>query len=96
MVIQIFTCEVKEGMMEKAIEIIKELVSKVREAEPGCIQYVAHTVKGRKNENTIIFYENYEDYKALRAHLKNVRTMLAKLLPLCEPGLDTKTCFEII
>ena len=96
MVIQIFTVEVKEGMMEKAIEIIKELVPKVRESEPGCIQYVAHTVKGRKNENTIIFYENYEDYEALQAHLKNVRTMLAKLLTLCEPGLDTKTCFEII
>jgi len=96
MVIQIATFKVKEGMMEQAIKALKEIVPKVRESEPGCLQYVAHTVKGRKNKNTIIFYENYKDDEAVSTHNKNVGTTLAKLLPLCEPGLDLKTCFEII
>ena len=96
MVIQIATFEVKEGMMEKAIEALKEIVPKVRESEPGCIQYVAHTVKGRKNKNTIIFYENYKDDEAVKTHNNNVGTTLAKLLPLFVPGVDLKTCFEII
>ena len=96
MVIQIATFKVKEGMMEKAIEALKEIVPKVRESEPGCLQYVALTVKGRKNKDTIMFYENYKDDEAVATHNKNVGTTLAKLLPLCEPGLDLKTCFEII
>ena len=96
MVIQIATFKVKEGMMEEAIEALKEIVPKVRESEPGCLQYVALTVKGRKNKNTIIFYENYKDDEAVTTHNKNAGTTLAKLLPLCEPGLDLKTCFEII
>jgi len=96
MVIQIATFIVKEGMMEEAIEALKEIVPKVRESEPGCLQYVALTVKGRKNKNTIIFYENYKDDEAVKTHNNNVGTTLAKLLPLCEPGLDLKTCFEII
>jgi len=96
MVIQIATFKVKEGMMEEAIEACKEIVPKVRESEPGCLQYVALTVKGRKNKDTIMFYENYKDDEAVATHNKNVGTTLAKLLPLCEPGLDLKTCFEII
>jgi len=96
MVIQIATFKVKEGMMEEAIEALKEIVPKVRESEPGCLQYVALTVKGRKNKDTIMFYENYKDDEAVNTHNKNVGTTLAKLLPLCEPGLDLKTCFEII
>jgi quinol monooxygenase YgiN len=96
MVIQIATFIVKEGMMEEAIEALKEIVPKVRESEPGCLQYVALTVKGRKNKNTIIFYENYKDDEAVKIHNNNVGTTLAKLLPLFVPGVDLKTCFEII
>ncbi len=96
MVIQIATFKVKEGMMEEAIKALKEIVPKVRESEPGCLQYVALTVKGRKNKNTIIFYENYKDDEAVKTHNNNVGTTLAKLLPLCVPGVDLKTCFEII
>lgn len=96
MVIQIATFKVKEGMMEEAIEALKEIVPKVRESEPGCLQYVALTVKGRKNKNTIIFYENYKDDEAVKTHNNNVGTTLAKLLPLCVPGVDLKTCFEVI
>jgi len=97
MVIQIATFKVKEGMMEQAIEVCKEVVLKVRESEPGCLQYVALTVKGIKNKNTIIFYEDYKDDDALQEHVKHIGPTLAKkLLPLCEPESDFKTCFEII
>ncbi|MFX1442362.1 MAG: putative quinol monooxygenase [Promethearchaeota archaeon] len=95
-VIQIATFKVKEGMLEEAIEALKEIVPKVRETDPGCLYYAAHTVKGRKNKNTIIFFEKYKDEEAVKEHNNNVGTTLAKLLPLCEPGVDLKTCFEII
>ena len=95
-VIQIATFIVKEGKMEEAIEALKEIVPKVRETDTGCLYYAAHTVKGRKNKNIIIFYEKYKDEEAVKEHNNNVGTTLAKLIPLCEPGVDLKTCYEII
>lgn len=92
----IATLKVREGKMEEAIEVLKEIVPKVKEAEPGCLVYIPHTVKGRKNKNTIIFYEKYKDDEALNIHTANVGKSLAKLLPLLEPGMDLKTCSEII
>ena len=82
--------------MEEAIEALKEAVPKVKESESGCLEYIPHTVKGSKEKNTIIFYEKYADDKALKEHMANLGKSLAKLLPLLEPGMDLKTCFEII
>jgi quinol monooxygenase YgiN len=92
----IATLKVREGKMEEAIEVLKEVVPKVKEAEPGCLVYIPHTVKGRKDKNTIIFYEKYKDDEAFKIHSANVGKSLAKLLPLLEPGMDLKTCFEIL
>jgi len=82
--------------MDEAIEILKEVVPKIKEAEPGCLEYIPHTLKGRKEKNTIIFYEKYKDNDALKTHTANLGKSLGKLLPLLEPGLDVKTCFEIL
>jgi quinol monooxygenase YgiN len=88
--------KVKEGKMEEVIEVLKEIVPKIKESEPGTLEYIPHTVKGRKDKNTIIFYEKYKDGEALNIHLANLSTSLAELLPLLEPGMDSKTCFEIL
>ncbi len=96
MVSIIAAVKVKEGKIEEAIEVLKEIVPNIKQAESGTLEYIPHTVKGRKEKNTIIFYEKYKDGEALKIHSANLTTSLAKLLPLLEPGMDIKTCFEII
>ena len=96
MVTVIASVKVKEGKMEEAIEVLKEIVPKVKETEPDTLEYVAHTVKGVKEKRTIIFYEKYADGNALRLHMANLGKNMEKFTPLLEPGLDMKTCFEIV
>lgn len=96
MVTLIATLKVKEGKMEEAITLLKEIVPKVKETEPGCQAYIPHTLKGKKNANTIIFYEKYADKNALQTHSNNLPKNFEKLFPLLEPGMDIKTCSEII
>lgn len=95
MITLIATSKVKAGKMEEAVKVLKEIVPKVKKAEPGCLVYVPHRVRGE--DNTIIFYEKYRDEEALKVHSSNAPKSLEKLLPLLEPGsLDLKTCYEII
>ena len=82
--------------MEEAIEALKEIVPKIKASEPGLLEYMPHTVKGRKDKNTIIFYEKYKDDEALKTHMANLAKNMAKVMPLLEPGMDIKTCFEIL
>lgn len=82
--------------MDEAIELLKEIVPKVRESESGCIAYIPHTIKGAKNKNTIIFYEKYEDKTALNVHSANLPKNFEKLFPLIDGKMDIKTCTEII
>jgi quinol monooxygenase YgiN len=92
----IASVQVKEGKMEEAKEVLKELVPKIKQSEQGTLEYIPHTVKGRKEKNTIVFYEKYKDSEALRVHSGNLAKSLAPLMPLLEPGMDMKTCFEIV
>jgi quinol monooxygenase YgiN len=94
MITLIATVTVKEGKMDEAVRVLKEIVPKIKEVEPGCLAYIPHTVRGE--DNTIIFYEKYRDNEALKVHSGNVRKSLEKLLPLLEPGMDVKTCYEIL
>lgn len=82
--------------MEEAKEALKEIVPKIKASEPGLLEYMPHTVKGRKDKNTIIFYEKYKDDRALKTHMANLAKNMAKVMPLLEPGMDIKTCFEIL
>jgi quinol monooxygenase YgiN len=94
MITIIATLKVKEGKMNEAVEVLKEVVPKVRNTEPGCLAYIPHTVRGE--ENTIIFYEKYQDKEALKLHSGNLPKTMEKLLPLIEPGSEIKTCYEIV
>ena len=93
MITLIATVRVKEGKMEEAASVLKEIVPAVRAAEPGCLEYRPHTVKG--DERAILFYEKYTDKEALKLHMAGMPQSLAKLFPLLEPGMDVKTCFEM-
>ena len=94
MVTLIAKVKVKEGKMDEAVKALKEIVPKIKEAEPGCLVYIPHKVRGE--DNTIIFYEKYRDEEALKVHSSNAPKTLEKLLPLLEPGMDMKTCYEIL
>lgn len=96
MVTIIATLEVKEGKMEEAIEVLKEMVPSIKTSEPGTLEYIPHNVKGGEFKNKIIFYEKYEDNEALKTHMANLTKSAAKLTPLLVPGMDLKTCFEIV
>ena len=94
MITLIATLKIKEGKTQDAINALKEIVPKIKASEPGCIEYIPHTVRG--DESTIIFYEKYSDKDALKLHSANLMKSLEKLFPLLEPGMDVKTCYEII
>jgi len=94
MITLIATLKVKEGKMEEAINALKEIVPQVKASEPGCLEYIPHTVRG--DDKTIIFYEKYIDKDALKLHSTNLMKNIEKLLPLLEPGMDIRNCSEII
>ena len=92
----IASVKVKEGKMDDAKAALKEIVPKIKAAEPGLLEYIPHTVKGRKEKNTIIFYEKYADDDALKVHMTNLGKNMAPFQVFLEPGMDMKTCSEII
>ncbi|MFZ1036471.1 MAG: putative quinol monooxygenase [Smithella sp.] len=94
MITLIATLKIKEGKTQDAINALKEIVPKIKASEPGCIEYIPHTIRG--DESTIIFYEKYSDKDALKLHSANLMKNIESLLPLLEPGMDIKTCYEII
>jgi quinol monooxygenase YgiN len=94
MITLIATLKIKEGKVEEAVNVLKEVVPKIKASEPGCLEYIPHTVRG--DENAIIIYEKYSDKDALKLHSGNLMKSLEKLFPLLEPGMDVKTCYEII
>jgi len=94
MITLIATLKVKEGKMEEATNALKEIVPKIKASEPGCLEYIPHTV--RSEDKTIIIYEKYSDKDALKLHSANLMKNMENLFPLLEPGMDVKTCYEII
>jgi quinol monooxygenase YgiN len=94
MITLIATLKIKEGKTQDAINALKEIVPKIKASEPGCIEYIPHTIRG--DESTIIFYEKYSDKDALKLHSANLMKNMEGLFPLLEPGMDIKTCYEII
>ncbi len=94
MVSLIATVKVKEGKMEEALKVLKEIAPQIKANEPGTLEYIPHTVKGK--DNTIIFYEKYKDGEAMKIHTSNMGKSLAKFIPLLEPGMDVQTVFEIL
>lgn len=94
MITLIATMKVKEGKMDEVKDKLKVIVQHVKNTESGCLEYIPHTVKNE--ENTIIFYEKYRDKEALAVHSANFMGNYKDVMPLLEPGMDLKTCFEIV
>lgn len=93
MITLIATLKVKDGKMDEAKDKLKKLSEHVKKTEPGCLEYIPHTLKGE--DNTIVFYEKYRDKEALQIHSANLKENFKEVMPLLEPGMDIKTCFEI-
>jgi quinol monooxygenase YgiN len=91
----IATVKVREGNMEKAKEVLKKLVPKIKESEPGTLEYIPHTVK--QDPNIIVFYEKYADEEALKTHSANLGKNMAEFGPLLVPERpDIKNLEEIL
>ena len=90
----IASVRVKNGNIEAAMDVLKEIVPKIRESEPGLLAYIPHTVK--QDPNAIIFYEKYADGDAMKQHMANLAKNMEKFSPLLEPGMDLKNCSEIV
>ncbi len=74
----ISTYMLKEGKMEEALELSKELVHHhKKERDPGLLDMFAYTVKGRKHKNKIVFVENYSDGDALNRITANAQDLEA-------------------
>jgi quinol monooxygenase YgiN len=58
----------KPGCEGKLEEAFKEMITKVRAAEPGCEAYVLH--KSSKDATQFIWYEKYTDQGAFDNHRK--------------------------
>ena len=96
MITIIATLQIKDGKIDEAIKLLKEIVPKIRESEEGLKTYIPHTVKGSKNKNKIVFYEQYVDKDALNLHSAFLPEHFKKIFPLLEGGMDIKQCKEII
>jgi len=94
MITLIATMKVKEGKMNEVRDRLKIIVPQIKKTEPGCLEYIPHTVKGE--DNTIIFYEKYLDKEAFKIHSANFDENFKDVMPLIEPGMDLKMCNEII
>ena len=94
MITLIATLKVKDGKMDEFISKLKVAVPNIRKTEPGCLEYIPHTIKGEAN--SIIFYEKYTDQAAVDLHGKNLPENLKEILPLVVEGsLDIKICADI-
>ncbi|MFX0029274.1 MAG: putative quinol monooxygenase [Candidatus Hermodarchaeota archaeon] len=79
----IATVKILEGKMEEAKAALRRIVPKIKESEPGTIEYSPFTVKDKPN--IIVFIEKYADEAALKAHGANLRKNMAEFNPCCVP-----------
>ena len=80
---QIATVQIREGKMEEAKEVLRKVVPKIKESEPGTLEYIPYTVK--QDPNVIVFYEIYKDVDAVKAHGANLGKNMEEFGHLCEP-----------
>ena len=92
MITLIATLKVKEGKMDDAVSKFKAAVTHIKKTEPKCLEYIVHKIKG---EDKLIVYEKYADQEAVDLHAKNLPENLKEVLPLVEPDIDIKICFDI-
>ena len=97
MITLIGSIEVKDGMMEEALTVVKELVQNVRKTEAATIKYTAYTSKKEGNENKIFFYETYDNEEALQLHRSNLASYREKFGKIFDMSKNSITiCDPII
>lgn len=87
---------VRDGMMEEALKLAKELVLQVRETESGTLQFTAYTSKKEGDENKIFWYETYESEEALKLHRSNLAPFGPRFGPVFDMSQNTITRCELI
>ena len=89
------TLRVKEGKEDQFIEMMKELVQKVKDNEPGAIDYILH--RSKADQQLFMVYERYKDGDAVSAHMTSEHFQAAsgKMKDLLEGGLGIES-YEVI
>lgn len=96
MITIITTISIKEGLMEKAINILKEIIPQLREDHPGILDYIPYIIKGKEFENKIIIYEKYTDEEAYMKHLGDIGEIMEDFLRLVKEEMDLKRLIPLI
>ena len=95
MITLIVQVDVKQGMMDKAQELIREILSNMPENEPGTLEYDAFTVTGEGNESKIFFYEKYQHEEAYRIHHENLAKRMSELETVIDfSTMQVKRCIQ--
>ncbi|MGH7914278.1 MAG: putative quinol monooxygenase [Candidatus Binataceae bacterium] len=73
----------KQGSEKELEDAFRDMIKKVRAAEPGCLTYVLH--KSNQDPTMFVWYETYTDQGAFDAHrktghMKEMGTRIADLL----------------
>ena len=86
----------KAGKEDELIEAMKGLVKKVRENEPGAIEYAFH--RSQKDPSVFMVYERYQDGDAVKAHMTapHFQAAAAKFGDLLDGGMGLETYQMII
>ena len=87
--IKVTACNfVKQGCVEKFLEVTKELVEKTNALDPGCNQY--ELCKDLNDPLRFIMLEEWEDQNSLDAHLKAAHflELVPQLHDLCSKPAD--------
>jgi len=95
MIVITATLQAKSGKEDELIAVVKDLAEKVRENEPGTLEYTFH--RSKKASSSFMFYEKYKDGEAVQAHMASPHFQEAgkKLADLLEGGLGLET-YEVI
>ena len=82
--------EVKDGMMEQFLPVMKENARASVANEPGCLQFDVLQVQGEPNR--VVLFEVYQDEAAFQAHMKmpHLAAFLEKARPMMGKPTMTK------
>ena len=82
----------KQGSEKELEDAFRDMIKKVRAAEPGCLTYVLH--KSNQDPTMFVWYETYTDDAAFASHRKtdHMKEMGARIANL----LDRKPEIEIL
>jgi quinol monooxygenase YgiN len=86
--------KIKEGTMEEALVLFRELVKDVKE-EPGTLSYTVN--RDKANPNVIVVMERYKDADALKAHSStpHFAAFFGRIAPLLDGNPEMSILEEV-